>query len=114
MSQDTAGSTAEAPVALLVTHRTLPGRREAVAEIWMRHMAPAVQANEDHLAYSYCLSPTDPDGLSAFQVYRSARAAEAFTATDAYAAYEREVRPLLAGSPTVVRLRPVWTKPPAA
>ncbi|HZM57887.1 MAG TPA: antibiotic biosynthesis monooxygenase [Acidimicrobiales bacterium] len=101
-------------VAILVTHRTRGGQREAVRAIWHEHMAPAVAANPGHLSYTYCLDDADPDVICAFQVYRDADAAAAFQQTPAYAAYEKAVAPLLAGSPSVQRLTPTWTKLPDA
>lgn len=97
-------------VALLVTHRTHPGRRDAVHAVWKRHLAPAIAANPGHLDYSYCFDTADPDVIRAFQLYRDADEAAAFLRTAAYAAYERDVAPLLTGPPSVVRLTPVWTK----
>lgn len=98
------------PLALLITHRTREGQRDAVRAVWQRHMAPAITANPGHLAYSYCLDQDDPDVIVAFQLYRDADQATAFLGTPAYAAYEQEVAPLLTGTPTVQRLTPVWTK----
>lgn len=102
------------PVAILVTHRTREGQREAVRAVWEEHMAPAVTDNLGHLAYSYCFDHADPDVICAFQVYRDADDAAAFQHTPAYAAYENAVAPLLTGAPSVRRLTPVWTKAQAA
>ena len=96
--------------ALFITHHIRPGQRDAVRAVWERHMAPAIRANAGHEAYVYCLDPTAPDSICAFQQYRSPEAAAAFLATDAYKAYEREVAPLLVGPPDVKPLVPVWSK----
>lgn len=42
-----------APTALFITHRTQPGEREAVHDVWRKHMAPAISQNPGHEAYSY-------------------------------------------------------------
>lgn len=97
-------------IALFITHRTKPGQREAVQAVWQRHMAPAVQANDGHEAYFYCVDPADPDLVCAFQLYRDASAAAAFLKTAAYREYEQEVTPLLLGAPGVKKLVPVWSK----
>jgi len=60
--------------------------------------------------YAYCEDADDPEAVCAFQVYDSPEAASAFLRTEAYAAYLREVEPLLEGPPAVTRLAPVWTK----
>lgn len=98
------------PTALLVTHRTRPGQRDAVRAVWEQHMAPAITANPGHVAYHYCFDAADPDAIHAFQQYRSPEDAAAFLQSDAYQAYKREVTPLLAGPPVVTRLIPKWTK----
>ena len=100
-------------VVLVVTHRTLPGQREAVRAVWEKHMAPAVAANPGHLAYYYCFDATQPNVIVAFQQYRSADDAATFLQTDAYRAYECEVTILLAGAPQVQRLKAAWSKTPA-
>ncbi len=96
-------------VAVLISHRTSPGRRDAVRAIWEERMATAVADNPGHLAYVYCLDDDDPDRITAFQVYADAEAAAAFLRTEAYATYEREVAPLLQGPPEVRRLTPTWS-----
>lgn len=97
-------------VAVLVTHRTREGQREAVRAIWEEHMAPAVTSNPGHLSYTYCFDDADPDVICAFQVYRNTDEAVDFQRTPAYAAYEEAVAPLLTGSPSVLRLTPKWIK----
>ncbi|MEH3154144.1 MAG: antibiotic biosynthesis monooxygenase [Gordonia paraffinivorans] len=96
--------------AVVVVHRTLPGRRDEVRALWERHMAPAVQGNPGHLAYCYGLDVDDPDVITAFQLYRGADDASAFLDHPAYAVYERAVAPLLTGPPQVRRLTPIWIK----
>jgi quinol monooxygenase YgiN len=99
-------------VALIIKHRTLPGKRNQVIVVWLRHMAPAVQQNGEHLAYFYCEDPSDPDTIVAFQQYRNEQAAQDFLRNDAYSAYLKEVESLLAGPPQVTNLRPIWVKAP--
>ncbi len=96
--------------ALLVEHRTQPGMRDDVRRVWERHLAPAVAGNPGHTAYFYCFNNADPDSLVAFQHYDSAESSQAFLKTDSYAAYLKEVEPLLAAPPRITALTPVWTK----
>lgn len=97
-------------LALIIKHKTQPGKRDEVRKVWERHMAPAVSANSGHLAYFYCFDNADPDAILAFQQYVSAEAAGEFLKTDDYAAYLQEVEPLLAGPPHVTTLTPMWSK----
>jgi len=95
--------------ALFIQHKTLPGRRDAVEEVWRRHMLPAIAANDGHEAYFYCFGAA-PDTICAFQQYRDREAAAAFLETPAYAAYLDEVSPLLSGEPAVTVLDVQWSK----
>jgi quinol monooxygenase YgiN len=97
--------------ALFIRHATLPGKRDAVEQVWRKHMMPAITANEGHVAYFYCFG-TEPDTICAFQQYRDEAAAAAFLKTPAYAAYIEEVTPLLTGEPAVSMLDIRWTKQP--
>lgn len=96
--------------ALIVKHKTKPGMREDVRRVWEKHMAPAVASNPGHTAYFYCFDNADPDSISAFQQYASEAASQEFLATDSYAAYLKDVEPLLSGPPQVTALTPIWSK----
>ena len=96
--------------ALIIKHKTKPGKRDEVRKVWEKHMAPAIAANPGHTAYFYCLDNADPDSISAFQQYSSVEESKEFLKTDAYAAYWKDVEPLLAGSPQITALTPVWSK----
>jgi quinol monooxygenase YgiN len=97
-------------LALFITHRTVPGQRDAVRAVWERHMAPAVESNAGHLAYYYCFDTEDSDVLRVFQLYRDRDASEAFLKHPNYAAYLGEVEPLLQGPPQVHTAEPTWQK----
>ena len=99
-----------AQTALFIRHKTLPGKRDQVRSVWERHMAPAIAANPGHTAYFYCFDDADPDAICAFQQYASAQAARDFLQTPSYAAYLKDVEPLLSGPPQVTTLTPVWSK----
>lgn len=96
--------------ALIIKHKTQPGKRAEVQAIWEKHMAPAIAANPDHLAYFYCFDNSDADSICAFQQYSSIEASQDFLKTSSYVAYLNEVEPLLAGPPQVTALTPMWSK----
>ena len=95
--------------ALFLQHRTKPGARDEVEQVWKKHMQRAIEANAGHEIYVYSFT-SDPDRICAFQVYGSAEEAKAFLKTPAYLAYEQEVAPLLEGPPKVEILTPQWIK----
>jgi len=96
--------------AVIIKHKTQPGKRDEVRQVWEKHMAPAIAANPGHLAYFYCFDNGDPDVICAFQQYSSAEASKAFLQTASYAAYLEEVESLLSGPPQVAALTPMWVK----
>ena len=96
--------------ALIIKHKTLPGKRDEVLKVWMEHMAPAIAANPGHTSYFYCFDNSDPDSIYAFQQYVSMEASQEFLKTDSYAAYLKNVEPLLSGPPQVTALTPMWAK----
>ena len=71
---------------------------------------PAITANPGHLSYFYCFDDGDPDAIVAFQQYASAEASQEFLKTESYAAYLRDVEPLLSGPPRITALVPQWSK----
>jgi quinol monooxygenase YgiN len=97
-------------IALIIKHKTQPGKREEVRKIWEKHMAPAIASNPEHTAYFYCFDNDDRDSISAFQQYSSVGASQDFLKTSTYAAYLKEVEPLLVGPPQVTALTPMWSK----
>lgn len=96
--------------ALFIVHKTKPGRRDAVRDVWMRHMASAVDQNPGHLSYAFSFDDSDPDGICAFQIYASASDAERFLSHPSYLAYLQAVELLLEGPPHVRSLTPQWWK----
>ena len=98
------------PIAILIHHKTQPGKKDEVLRVWKKHMAPAVAVNPGHVSYSYCFDNGDPDSIYAFQRYVSVEASQEFLKTESYAAYLKDVEPLLSGPPQVTTLTPMWTK----
>jgi quinol monooxygenase YgiN len=96
--------------ALFIVHTAKPGKRDEVKRIWLKHMAPAVQANAGHLAYFYTFDDNDPDSICAFQQYESAQAASDFLSHPNYQAYLAESRTLLEHEPRIMSLTPQWVK----
>ena len=76
----------------------------------MKHMAPAIEVNGEHLRYYYCFDNDDQYTICAFQEYSSPEAARSFLSHLSYQAYLVEVEPLLAGPPAIRSLTPQWKK----
>ncbi len=96
--------------ALFIVHRAKSGKREELKNVWMSRMAPAIQANPEHLAYVYSFDADDPDTVCAFQHYSSPEAAQEFLKHPSYLAYLEESWPLLAREPEIRIMSPQWVK----
>jgi quinol monooxygenase YgiN len=97
-------------LALFIRHKTQPGKRDEVRKVWERHMKPNIAGNPGHEAYFYCFDNSDADSICAFQQYTDLQSSEDFLKTGGYAAYLKEVEPLLAGPPQITSLTPMWIK----
>ena len=97
-------------VALFVKHTTQPGKRDEVRRVWERRMRPHIASNPRHEGYFYCFDNNDSDSICAFQQYADLESSQDFLKTESYAAYLKEVEPLLAGPPEVTSVTPVWVK----
>lgn len=95
--------------ALIVQHRTKPGKRADVEQVWRRHMRPMIAANPGHLLYAYTFG-ADPDVVVAFQIYGSKQEADAFMRSAGYAAYLDEVGALIEHDPEITVVSPRWIK----
>ena len=73
-------------------------------------MRPNIANNPGHEAYFYCFDNSDRDSICAFQQYADLEFSQDFLKTESYAAYLKEVEPLLAGPPQVTSITPVWIK----
>lgn len=95
---------------ILIKHKSKDGMRDDVCRVWMMFMAPAVEANSNHLSYYYCLDNNNPNLIYAFQEYKSEEASKEFLLTKEYNQYLIEVEPFLEGPPEVSSLTPLWSK----
>jgi quinol monooxygenase YgiN len=96
--------------ALFIKHRALPGKRDEVRRVWEKHLQPKITSNTAHQTYIYCYDDNDPDVICVFQLYANQASSQEFLKTPWYAAYLRDVTPLLAGEPEIQAATPVWAK----
>ena len=73
-------------------------------------MQPKIAKNPGHQAYFYGFDNNDKDSICAFQQYADLQSSQDFLKTESYAAYLKEVEPLLAGPPQITSIAPVWIK----
>jgi quinol monooxygenase YgiN len=100
--------------ALFIMHKTKPGRRDEVRQVWEKHLRPQIGENAVHEAYFYCYDDNDPDLICVFQLYSDHTGPQEFVKQPWYSAYEKAVAPLLAGKSEFRSATPFWIKSSSA
>ena len=96
-------------LAMIITSRAAPGKRDELYELYQQHLAPRAAANDDQEVVVWCADQHDDDAFVLFEIYRSTDALGANAGADWFAAYMAAAMPLLAGEPQVVMATPVWS-----
>ena len=105
-----AGETSKGDVALFLTIKTQPGQREALVELWDKHLKTRAAENSDHVRYVFALDMAEPDTVHITEVYATKAAFEANSQSPWFGAYMAEAGKLLAGEPDFAMASPHWVK----
>ncbi len=97
-------------LAMLITTRTKPGKRDEVRRLYEEHLAPRALANDAQEVVVWSADLADPDVFHLFEIYRDAAAAEAAGQAPWFWEYLGLVGPLLDGQPEVRTASPSWMK----
>ncbi len=97
-------------IPVLVRHKTRPGARDKMLEVWTRHVQPRARDNPGHLADHFCFDSPNPDQASAFQASASDSESAAFVSGDGYPAYLDDVSNCISEPPEIVSTHVVWSK----
>ncbi len=101
-------------LALLITTRARPGKRDELRRLWEEHLKGRVEENDAQEVYVYCLDREDPDLIHLFEVYNDPAALSRAGASEWFESYMAAAAPLMAGPPTIVVADPIWEKLPGA
>ncbi len=96
--------------ALLIRHKTKPGKRDELKRIWDTYALDYVASSNGQLAYYYCYDDHDPDAVIVFQVAADQASGQAFVKQPWFAAYERKTAALLAGPSEFRTVTLQWVK----
>jgi quinol monooxygenase YgiN len=96
-------------VAVFVTTKTKPGRRDEVRVLWEKHLKQRAAANAAQETYFFCYDNRDPDTFHLFEVYADPSALAANATADWFAAYLSEVGPLIEET-AFHEATPIWVK----
>ena len=99
-----------AEIALFLTVKTQPGKRDDLVALWEAHLRDRAAANDDQVRYVFALDLNDPDTIRITEVYATQAAFEANSQAPWFADYMAAAGPLLAGEPDFHMARPHWIK----
>jgi quinol monooxygenase YgiN len=102
------------PVAIVISIRTVSGKRAELRALWEEHLAPRVTASSVQQVYVVAEDAADADVLHLLEVYSDAQEMARNASQPWFAEYMKAAAPLLAGPPAMVSGAPVWVKPPLA
>jgi quinol monooxygenase YgiN len=97
-------------LAIVVTSKARPGKREQIKDLYEELMAPRAMENQTQEVVVWCADQHDPDGFFLFEIYTDATAMGANAQADFFAEYMAKAGPLLAGEPSVFMGTPLWSK----
>jgi len=99
-----------AEIALFLTVKTQPGRRDALLALWDKHLRDRAAENDAQIRYVIALDMADPDTVHISEVYSGMAAFEANSMAPWFADYMAEAGPLLAAEPSFSMAKPHWVK----
>lgn len=97
-------------IALFLTVRTQPGRRDELVALWEKHLRDRAEASDEQVRYVFALDIGDPDTIRISEVYATKAAFEANAQEPWFAEYMAEAGPLLATEPEFHMTIPHWVK----
>lgn len=99
-----------AKIALFITARAQPGKREELRKLFEKHIKPHAETNQLQESCIYCYANEDEDTICLFEMFADASQVKADMEADWFANYQKEASSILAGPPQVVMATPVWAK----
>ncbi|MEM7272733.1 MAG: antibiotic biosynthesis monooxygenase [Actinomycetota bacterium] len=97
-------------LALFISSKAQPGKRDEIYQLYQTIMAPRAEANERQEVVVWCADQHDPDGFHLFEVYTDAEAFGANAQSEFFQEFMQASGPMLAGEPTVAMCSPRWSK----
>ena len=101
-------------LAMIVKTTVQPGQRDAVRDLFTRHLGARALANDAQEILIWCDDDANPDVFYLFEIYRDRAAFQANAQAAAqegwFQAYLQQAQPLLAGQPEVIMASPQWAK----
>ena len=96
-------------LAMFITSRAKPGKRDEIFELYQELLAPRAEANEAQEVVVWAADRNDPDTFYLFEIYADADALGANAQSEWFADYMTKAGPLLSGEPQVGMASPRWS-----
>ena len=99
-----------AELAIFLTVRTKPGKREELKALWEQYLKQRAAQNEMQSHYVYAFDSQDENVIRITEVYETMAAFQANSQADWFSAYMQEAMSLLDGEPEFHMATPQWIK----
>ena len=99
-----------ADLALFLTIKTQPGKRDEMIALWDKHLRDRAAANASQIGYVIARDMNDENTVRITEIYADKAGFEANAGQPWFADYMAEVGPLLAGEPEFSMGLPHWIK----
>lgn len=97
-------------LALFLTIKAQPGKRDALVALWESHLKPRAADNSGQVRYVFALDMADPDTIRIAEVYDTQAAFERNAKAEWFKDYMAEAGSLLAAEPDFAMAAPHWVK----
>jgi quinol monooxygenase YgiN len=97
-------------VATIITGRARWRRRDDLAALFHRHLAPRASANDRQPVVVWVADEADPERFHLFEIYSDREAMAANASSDWFRDYLAVAAPLLDGMPSMITGAPRWWK----
>ncbi len=98
------------PIAISVSFKTQPGKRDAVKSIWEQHVRQRASENASETDYVYAFDMHDDTTIRIAEVFETADAFHQIAHAKWFKSYMKEVTALLDGKPEYRMATPQWIK----
>lgn len=99
-----------ADLALFITVRTKPGKRDALKALWEEHLQPRAAENDAQSRYVFSYDLHDANVVRMAEVYETEAAFKENASGPWFADYMAACGPLIEGEPEVHMAAPQWVK----
>jgi len=99
-----------AEIALFLTVKTKPGKREQLKALWESHLKHRAAANESQSRYVYAYDVQDEDVIRICEVYETMEALQENSRAEWFSDYMHEAAALIDGEPEFHMATPQWIK----